>query len=58
MKIGSIWVTPDRKQFQVTDIKLVDNQKWIYYNNVSSKQEYHCLVEAFIDRFTEKVNNG
>jgi hypothetical protein len=58
MKVGSKWGTIDRTVFQVTDIKEVDNQTWIYYNNILTKQEYSCLKEAFINRFNEIVNNG
>lgn len=58
MKVGSKWGTIDGKEFRVTDIKEVDNQIWIYYNNILTKQEYSCLKEAFINRFNEIVNNG
>lgn len=58
MKVGSKWGTADRKIFLVTNIKKVDNQTWIYYNNIFTKQEYFCLREAFINRFSEIVNNG
>ena len=57
MKIGSLWASADRR-FKVNDIKIVDNEIWIYYNNVLTKQEYSCLKEAFLQRFTEIINNG
>lgn len=56
MKVGSKWGTAERKEFVVTDIKVIDNQTWIYYNNVLTKQEHFCLKEAFISRFSEIVN--
>lgn len=59
IKVGSIWeALTERKQFQVSGLKAVDNSLWVYYNNVSTKQEYSCLAEAFTNRFSEKVNNG
>ena len=57
MKVGSLWSGGDRR-FKINDIKIVDNNVWIYYNNVLTKQEYSCLKEAFLQRFTEIVNNG
>lgn len=59
IKIGSIWeALTEGRQFQVSGVKEVDNQLWVYYNNVSTKQEYSCLAEAFTKRFSEKINNG
>lgn len=57
MKVGSVWAGGER-HFKISDIKIVDNNVWIYYNNVLTKQEYSCLKEAFLQRFTEIVNNG
>ena len=57
MKVGSLWSGGDRR-FKINDIKIVDNNTWIYYNNVSTRQEYSCLKQAFLQRFTEIINNG
>jgi hypothetical protein len=57
MKVGSLWSGGNRR-FKINDIKIVDNNTWIYYNNVLTKQEYSCLKEAFLQRFTEVINNG
>lgn len=58
MRIGSIWSTPDRKEFIIEDIKIVDGKTWIHYNNKATNQKYSCYVEAFVSRFHEKINNG
>lgn len=57
MKIGSVWSSVDKK-FEIKDVTIVDNQTWIYYTNVLTKQEYSCFKEAFLQRFKEVVNNG
>lgn len=58
MKLGSIWGSADRTQFKVTDIKVINDQTWIYYTNINTGQNYSCLEEAFKSRFDEIVNNG
>lgn len=58
MKVNSIWGTSDRKEFVVNDIKIIDEKTWVYYKNISTGQKYHCLKEAFTNRFTEIVNNN
>ena len=57
MKIGSVWEGGE-KEFKIQDIKVVDEETWIFYNNVLTGQEYSCLKEAFLKRFREIVNNG
>jgi len=57
MKVGSLWEGSER-HFKINDIKIVDDNTWIYYNNVLTRQEYSCLKEAFLQRFREVTNNG
>lgn len=57
MKIGSTWEGGD-KTFKIKDVTTVDNQTWIFYNNVLTGQNYSCLKEAFLQRFKEIINNG
>jgi hypothetical protein len=58
VKVGSIWATADRKKFIVTDVKFENDETWVYYNRVETQVEYFCLEEAFVNRFSEVVNNG
>ncbi len=58
VKVGSIWGTPDRRKFVVTDIKFENDETWVYYNSVETQVEYFCREEAFEHRFYEIVNNG
>lgn len=58
MQVGSKWGTIDGKQFKVTDVKVIDNQQWVYYTNIKTEQNYSCLEEAFKSRFNKIVNNG
>jgi hypothetical protein len=58
MKLGSMWSSTNSKKFKITDLKVIGDQKWIYYMNVNTNQNYSCLEEAFKSRFRELVNNG
>lgn len=58
VKVGSIWGTPERKKFIVTEVKFENDNTWVYYNNLETQVEYFCLEEAFVSRFSEVVNNG
>ena len=53
-----MWGSADRTYFKVTDIKMINDQTWIYYTNIKTGQNYSCLEEAFKSRFDETVNNG
>lgn len=51
IKIGSRWTAIARK-FLVTATEVTDNGSWVFYKNVETGQQYSCLKEAFLNRFT------
>lgn len=45
---GSIIFKIEKLEYDGTDI-------WVYYKNEATKQEYNCLVGAFLNRFNEQL---
>lgn len=39
------------KVFEITALPILDNDPWVHYINVQTKNEYSCRLEAFLDRF-------
>jgi hypothetical protein len=57
IKIGSKWKSGDRTFFIVQDVIENNQGIWIYYSNPNSGMNYNCLIEAFLQRFSEDVNS-
>lgn len=55
---GQTWTSLNRTEFYVDDVRVVDNETWVYYTNTFTQQTYSCLEEAFQHRFTPIVNRG
>lgn len=51
IKTGSRWTAGSRK-FLVTKTNMTGSDSWIFYKNVETGQEYSCLEQAFLNRFT------
>ena len=50
---GDVYRNADGKEFTV---KFVDHNmdgSWVHYIDITTGQEYNCLVEAFKQRFTK-----
>ena len=45
------FTSADGKIFTVEEVKQVEKELWVYYNNVATGQKYSCLLEAFSKRF-------
>ena len=39
------------REFTITGLPLVENDQWVEYYNVNTKQTYSCRLEAFLARF-------
>jgi hypothetical protein len=55
---GSIWFGSGQVMFVVQKVCEVEGNIWVHYENVNSKQNYSCLVEAFVHRFTLNINHN
>ncbi len=58
VQIGSIWNSIEFQEFEVIDLKTIDNKEWVFYKNKKTEKEYSCYQEAFLNRFYEKINYG
>ena len=43
--------------FKVNEVTQTPVGLTVYYENTDTKLQYYCLLEAFIDRFKELVND-
>jgi hypothetical protein len=50
--IGQEWTTPESTKFKVIDLTIQEDDAWIEYENVQTKNRYNCRLEAFRHRFT------
>ena len=55
---GQIWSSINRTEFYVDDVRVVDNETWVYYTNTFTHQTYSCLEGAFKQRFRIVLNRG
>ena len=57
IKIKSRWTTSTSSVFEVSNVINNEQGTWIHYVNVITGNTYNCLVDAFLQRFTETVNS-
>jgi hypothetical protein len=58
MTMATRFSSPDGKIFIVEEVKQIDSELWVYYNNATTGQQYSCLLEAFSQRFQPMVNKS
>jgi hypothetical protein len=55
MTMATKFTSADGKIFAVEEVKQVDLELWVYYNNIETGEKYSCLLEAFSNRFQPLV---
>jgi hypothetical protein len=40
------------REFEITGLPVVEDDQWVEYYNINTKQTYSCRLEAFLDRFS------
>ena len=58
MTMATRFTSADGKIFTVEEVKQVDSELWVYYNNTKTGQQYSCLLEAFSQRFQPMENES
>jgi hypothetical protein len=53
--IASRWSGGEWTEFKIEKLEHRDTGVWVYYQNVKTRQQYNCLVEAFTSRFKEQL---
>jgi hypothetical protein len=51
MAMATQFTSADGKIFTVEEVRQVDNELWVHYNNSKTGDRYSCLLEAFSERF-------
>lgn len=51
--IGSKWTASDCVKFFILNVESNEHGTWIYYKRTTDGAEFNCLVDAFLQRFTE-----
>lgn len=55
---GSIWTTTDFVFFVIEKTEENDAGVWVFYHKKENvDQKYHCLIGAFLNRFTNYENS-
>ena len=52
IKEKSRWKGVDGITFVVLKLEDSTQGMWVFYKNEKTDQEYHCLLDAFLDRFS------
>jgi hypothetical protein len=58
MTMATRFTSADGKIFTVEEVKQIDSELWVYYNNIKTGDKYSCLLEAFSQRFTPMENES
>jgi hypothetical protein len=58
MTMATRFTSPDGKIFTVEEVKQIDSELWVYYNNIKTGDKYSCLLEAFSQRFQPVENES
>jgi hypothetical protein len=51
LSLNSHWIAGDGQTFRIVELGDGDNA-WVHYVNIRTGQDYACLAEAFLARFT------
>ena len=54
--IGQLWTSTDSKEFRVMDLAVTEDDAWVTYTSVDTRQEFSCRLEAFKYRFRPLVD--
>ena len=58
MTMATRFTSADGKIFTVEEVKQINSELWVYYNNIKTGDKYSCLLEAFSQRFTPMENES
>jgi hypothetical protein len=56
MKQGEYYFSADRKVFEVLELYTQNDAPWVRFNNTETLQEYTCLQDAFLARYSLQPN--
>jgi len=56
MKLSKYWVGSNHQEFELLNVYTEDEVKWARYRDILNDRQYHCHLEAFLQRFSPSVD--
>lgn len=50
---GSIWESVNSDKFRILHVITLEGRTWVHYYSVKQDVEYSCLLESFLERFSQ-----
>jgi hypothetical protein len=50
---GSIWESVNSDKFRILHVIKLEGRTWVHYYSVKQHIEYSCLLESFLERFSQ-----
>jgi len=50
---GSIWESVNSDKFRILHVIKLEGRTWVHYYSVNQAIEYSCLLESFLERFSQ-----
>jgi hypothetical protein len=55
-KLNKYWVGSNHQEFELINVYTEGDVKWARYRDILNDREYHCYLEAFLQRFRPTVD--
>ena len=55
MKLSKYWTGSNHQEFELMAVYTEGDTKWARYRDILNDKEYHCYLEAFLQRFRPAV---
>ena len=55
-KLNKYWLSSNHQEFELLNVYTEGDVKWARYRDILNDKEYHCYLEAFLDRFRPAVD--
>jgi hypothetical protein len=56
-RVNEIWTSTNCITFCIKQVNTIDGKNWIHYQREYDQKDFHCLEEAFTERFTKYIND-
>jgi hypothetical protein len=56
MKLSKYWLSANHQEFELLSTYTQDDVVWARYRDILNDRQYHCHLEAFLQRFYPSVD--
>lgn len=56
MKLSKYWLSANHQEFELLSTYTQDDVVWARYRDILKDRQYHCHLEAFLQRFSPSVD--